>query len=431
MFRYIRNHIADMFRVYCREFYIVFHDYGLIIFFAFLPIAYPVIYSLIYNPEVVRDVPMVVVDHDRTALTREMVRKIDACQEAWVKGYATDLNEARHAMNSQECYAILEIPEGFSKKVGNGEQGNAVMFCEMSLLLRYRGFLVATTNVMQDMGSELLLQKIDEIAPLVETISQGDLLPISNVSLGNIKNGFDSFIMPGVVILILHQCIILASGMAGGARRENPAKVGYIPYNEGRFISSAMVGKILCYMTILLFPIIYIIHYIPLMFSFPMAGNTWEIFAFLLPMVLACFGLAFCVQGVVWERESIFVIWVVTSVIFLFLSGLTWPRYGMSPTWKFISGLVPATWGIEGFIKMNTNGATLSQVADCYRNLWILAALYMVLGYCVQRWVMRPDVLKCSRQYLALDKARRAHAEAVAAGNTGESSVEDTEPVQN
>ena len=44
------------------------------------------------------------------------LRNIDACREARVIGYAADLNEARHAMNSHKCYAILEIPEGFGKK---------------------------------------------------------------------------------------------------------------------------------------------------------------------------------------------------------------------------------------------------------------------------------------------------------------------------
>ena len=96
------------------------HDKGLLLFFGFLPFVYPVLYSLIYNPEVVREVEMIVVDHDRTPLSREMVRKIDACEQAWVMGYATDLAEAREAMNRGDCYAILEIPEGFERKVGRG-----------------------------------------------------------------------------------------------------------------------------------------------------------------------------------------------------------------------------------------------------------------------------------------------------------------------
>lgn len=395
--------IRQLFDVYCREFKIVIKDPGIVLFFLFLPLAYPVIYSLIYNPEVVRDVKMVVVDNDRSSISRELVRNLDATQEAWVIGYASDLAEARHAMNSHKCFAILEIPDGFGKHLGRGEQANAIMYCDASLLLRYRGFLVATTGVSQEMGAEILAEKINEVAPLAGTIASGDIMPIENISMGNIENGFDSFIMPGVLILILHQCIILASGMAGGAKRERPRLIGYDPYNEQPSILMTMAGQMLCYITILALPIIYLVHYVPLMFAFPMAGQFSEIIMFLVPMVLACLGLGFIFQGIVWERESVFVLWVVTSVVFLFLSGLTWPRYAMAPFWKFLSGCVPATWGVEGFIRMNTNGASLAQVSTAYINLWILAAIYLTGAYCVQRWVVRPAILK---GYDAYEKTR-------------------------
>ena len=137
---------------YIKEMKLISHDIGIILFLAFLPLAYPIIYSLIYNPEQVRDVRMVVVDHDRSALSRELVRNLDATQEIRIIGYAADLGEGKHAMNSHKCYGILEIPEGFEKKVGRGESSPAVLYSEMSLLLRYRGFLVATTNVAQAMG---------------------------------------------------------------------------------------------------------------------------------------------------------------------------------------------------------------------------------------------------------------------------------------
>lgn len=400
--------LRQLLDVYCREFKLVIHDQGIILFFLFLPLAYPVIYSLIYNPELVRDVRMVVVDHDRSARSRELVRNLDATQEAYVIGYAADLNEARHAMNSHDCYAILEIPGGFGRKIGRGEQADAVIYCESSLLLRYKAFLMAATGVSSEMGAQILTEKINGIAPLAETIANGDVMPLEYVSLGNLESGFDSFIMPGVIILILHQCIILAAGMAGGARREYPCLAPWNVPGRRPGIAVTMAGQMACYLTILLFPMIYLVHYVPLMFSFPMAGSFFEILMFLLPMVLACLGLGFIVQGVVRERESIFVIWVATSVVFLFLSGLTWPRYAMAPVWKIMGDCIPATWGMEGFIRMNANGASLYQVSHDYISLWILAGVYLAGAYCVQRWVVRPSVVN---GYDAYEAVRRRTAE--------------------
>ncbi len=392
--RRLKNCILGLFDVYCREFKLVLSDAGIILFFSFLPLVYPIIYSLIYNPELVKDVPLVVVDNDRTPLSRELVRNLDACDQAWVKGYAADLNEARHAMASKECFAILEIPEGMERKVGRDESAPAVMYCDMTLLLRYRGFLVAATNVMQAMGAELLTEKVNEVAPLAETLVTGDLLNIENINMGNIQGGFDTFIMPGVIILILQQCIILAAGMAGGAKRERRRLTGYNPVNMTHSVLATMIGQALCYITVLALPIIFMIHYVPLIFSFPMVGKTIEEIAFILPMVLASVGLGLTFQAFVTEREAVFVSWVVTSLVFLLLSGLIWPRYDMPQPWHALSAICPATWGVEGFVKMNANGSTLAQVRTEYINLWILAAVWWTAAYCVQRWVVRPAELK-------------------------------------
>lgn len=374
------------------EFKLIFHDPGIILFLAFLPLAYPVIYSLIYNPELVKDVPFVVVDDDRTAESRELVRSIDACDEARLAGYAADMGEARRAMDSHECFAILEIPAGFSRKLGRAETAPAVIYCDMSLLLRYRGFLVATTEVMQEMGSSLLTTDINTELPLAETIVTGDLLPINNVSMGNIRNGFDSFIMPGVLILILHQCILLALGMSGGARYEKSRRRRYVPGWNSRYVLGGMIGRSISYFIILLAPAVYMLYYVPLMFRFPMAGSLPEELLFIFPMVLACFGMGFVFQAFVTQRESVFVSWVVTSIIFLLLSGLIWPRYDMPEGWRFISGLLPSTWGVEGFIKMNANGADLAQVRHEYIMLWLLAAAWWTAGWISQKFAVIPSV---------------------------------------
>lgn len=377
-------------KTYTRELKLIISDAGILLFLAFLPIVYPVIYSLIYNPELVRDVKMVVVDHDRTALSRELTRNIDATQEVNIIGYASNLGEAKKAMHSHECFGILEIPEGFERKVGRGESSPAVLYSDMSLLLRYRAFLVATTNVTQEMGGKLMTENLSRTIPIAETIVTGDPMGVENVSLGNLESGFDSFVMPGVLILIIQQCLVLAIGMSGGAKREKPWKFIHTEATRGKDIFFSMLGEGLAYITIIILPVIYVVHYVPLMFSFPMAGDNWEIMLFILPLIIASIALGLCFQSLCRERESVFVMWVITSVAFLFLSGLTWPRFAMSGFWRFLSELIPATFGVDGFIRMNTNGASLAQVSEDYIGLWILAAVYTAVAFIVQKFVVMP-----------------------------------------
>lgn len=380
--------------VYCREFKAVLHDPGIMVFLILLPLAYPVLYSLIYNEEIARNISTVVVDNDRSERSREYVRNLNATQAIWVKGYAANMAEAKRAMFDHECYAIVEIPEGFDKDIGNGVQTHSTIFVESSLMLRYRNIFLAASQVSQAMGSEILSEKIEGIAPLAETYVTGDPLPVENVALGNIRSGFGTFIMGGVLMVIIQQCIVLAVGMSGGAKRERPSLIGYNPVEQVDSTVITMLGQILCYCTFLAFPFIFVVHYVPLIFEFPMVNEGIEVFAFIIPFILASFGLGYIIQAFIWERESIFVIWVPTSIIFLFCSGLTWPRSSMYGFWHWLSDAVPATWAVNGFLNMHENGSSLADVSGSYINLWICAAVYLAIGYCVQRWVMRPSIRK-------------------------------------
>lgn len=393
IFKAIARNFRALGESFALEFKHIIHDQGVVLFFLFLPLAYPIIYSLIYNPELVRDVTVVVVDHDMTARSRELVRDFDATQGARVIGYAADMSEARRAFDSHECYAILEIPRGFERNIGRGEQSQAQLYCDMSLLLRYRSLLFSATDLSLDMSSRIQAADIKDLGA-ASVMAKSDPMPITAAELGNLQSGFDSFVMPGVLILILQQCIVLAVGMMGGARFET-ARRGINPVNAmGGATLVTMIGRMACYMVILALPVIWLTHFVPLIFKFPMAGDMLSIFAFLLPLILASICLGFIMQAFTTERESIFIIWVATSLIFLFLSGLTWPRYAMPPFWSFVSDLVPATWGVNGFILMNANGASLADVAPCYEILWLQAAGYFVLAWLIHRFWLRPHLTR-------------------------------------
>ena len=75
---YIKNWFAALGRVFRRELRHVIKDPGVLLFFIALPLAYPVVYTLIYNPEVVRKLPVAVVDESMSAASRDFIRKASA-----------------------------------------------------------------------------------------------------------------------------------------------------------------------------------------------------------------------------------------------------------------------------------------------------------------------------------------------------------------
>ena len=70
--------LNDICAVWRDEMKSVLGDEGVLIFFVLVPLAYPLLYSWIYNNETVREVPVVVVDQSNSVESRQFVRMADA-----------------------------------------------------------------------------------------------------------------------------------------------------------------------------------------------------------------------------------------------------------------------------------------------------------------------------------------------------------------
>ncbi len=386
MIKAIRNWFGGVSRTFAREFSLVFHNTGVMIFFFFLPVVYPIVYTLIYNPEVVRDLPVVVVDECRTSQSRTLTRQADATEAIRVIGYAADMNEARKAMNEKECYGILQIPADYAKRIGRGEQGVVAFYGEMSLLMRYRSFVAALSDLQLETGAEIRQETLQALGAS-GSASMGMPVKSQSYFIGDPTQGFASFVIPGIVVLILQQSMILGVTMLGGAASERRRKNGGIdPLAIKTSTTASMIGKMLCYLVIYMPLTIYILHIVPLMFDLPHLGNPLDYLPFILPMMIASIFLGMTAQIFVKERETSMIVVVFTSVIFLFISGLTWPRYAMSDAIRLLSDCIPATWGVQGSLQINSNGATLADTSTPYTMLWLLSAIYFLSAYLTHRF---------------------------------------------
>lgn len=360
------------------------------LFFIFLPLAYPVIYTLIYNPELVREVPVAVVDNSRTAASRQFIRVASAAPAIKIYDYVPDMAEAKRLMAEHKIFGIILIPENYSRDIGNGVPAHVTFYSDMSLFLRYREFTAQMADVQMEMTTQITHARTDELG--IESMFAGDAgLPVNSESnfLGDTDQGFASFVIPGIVVLILQQSMLLGITLLGGTSRERRRKNGGIdplePDNESP--TAVIWGKAL-FFTIFYFAFtIYNLRIIPEMFSLPHYGRAVEYLIYIFPMLLAT---AFLGQGLVIltkERESPFLLIVATSVVFLFLSGLIWPRYAMGRLWYWLGNFIPATWGIEGFVRINANSATIADNSLQYIAMWALVLLYMLFAWWTLKYI--------------------------------------------
>lgn len=387
-FNNIASWFVSLFRVWRREFYLVFNDAGVMLFFFALPTLYPIVYTLIYNPEIVEKMPVVVVDDSRSALSRDFVRKLGATQSAKIEGYASNMAEARRCFDEHKVFAVVHIPRDYAKNIVNGRQGVVDFYCNVALLLRYRAYLQDLTNLQLALGQEIQINKVESYGLLGEAtgLAQGSPINSESIMLGDPTSGFASFVIPGILVLILQQSMILGVMMlAGGASERRRRNFGVDPLAVPAGAATQVVGKTLCYLALYIPLTLYILHIVPTMFSLPHVGNIWHELMLMTPMIIAAALMGITFSPLVTEREASMPVFVFTSVMFLFLSGLTWPRYAMNRFWQLVGDMVPATWGVEGFIRINSNGATLAEQREPYLMMWGLVVIYFITAWVICR----------------------------------------------
>lgn len=389
--------ILNIFQIWYREIGNIFRDKGIMIFILFVPLAYPLLYSYVYTNEVVRDVPVAVVDESESALSRELLRKMDASPDMKIAGYCNNMEEAREMVRRHEAYGIIRIPESLTTDLAHGDQTTIGVYCDMSSMLYYKALILTATNVSLEVNKDIKISRY--IKGTTERQDEINKTPIDYdyVSLYNPQSGFAAFLIPPVLMLIIQQTLLLGIGMSMGNSRErhNGSVIPFHPWYKNPV--HIVIGKALPYFMLYMVLGVYMFAVVTDMFTLPQLGHYTTFIAFIVPYLLACIFLAMILSAFIYRREDSILLLVFLSVPLLFLSGLSWPSSAMPGFWKYVSYLFPSTFGLNGYVRITATGASFGDIRTEYMALWIQAGVYFLLAC----WFYRRQILAIARRFKA------------------------------
>ena len=375
----------SVFYICQKELKAVFKDQGVLIFFLLVPLAYPLLYAFIYTGEVVREVPAAVVDMNKSTLSREFIRKVDATPDVKIQSHCADMEEAKLLLKESKVYGVIYIPESFSSDITKGIQTQVTLYCDMSGMLYYKAILTASTEVSLKMNKAIKVKRAGNTTDRQDEISATPIT-YEAVNLFNPQAGYASFLLPAVLILIIQQTLLLGVGLSAGTARENNRVRDLVPLSrQYQGTLRIVLGKSSAYFIIYAIVSAYILCVVPKIFSLVQIAQAGTLAAFILPYVLSCIFFAMTCSIFIHHREACMMIYVFTSVPLLFISGVSWPGSAIPAFWRVISWMFPSTFGINGYIAINSMGATLDQVLPEFRALWIQTGVYFLTTCIVYR----------------------------------------------
>ncbi len=358
-------------------------DLGVIIFLFLLPLAYPLVYALIYGPETAHEIPIAVVDNSRSESSREYMRMLDATSQVNIASYSADLQEARRLADARDIFGILTLDRNFEEDIMSGKQSVVSLFMDMSSLLYYREILTAATNANLAFSEDLQRSAMGGATAKQMSIA---ISPVksSSISIYNPTSGFAIFIVPGIEVLIIQQALLLGVSVLAGTvyqeRRRRKLvgldikKVSYNPLSE-------VLGKAVAYILAATASTVWAVGCMPMLLDYISLGDIMTSVVFLTPFICASVFLAIALSTLFKSREIPMLVFIFMSIPLLFLSGISWPWDSISSFWKGVASIFPSTFAIQGIVYIKSCGANLSQVEPLFIKLWIQCIIYFCIAY--------------------------------------------------
>jgi ABC-2 type transport system permease protein len=363
----------------------IFTDPGVVVIFIVATLVYPLLYKAIYWNEQITDVPVAVVDLSQSAESRTFLHHWNASPDIRLTHTCNSIAEAEQLLREQKVHGIVYFPRDFASQLADPlGQAHISLYCDMSSFLYMKAIYLSCNQVMLESMRNIQIDRYESMGygrefswALVQDA------PYTETALYNPTGGYGSFLIPAVLVLILHQTLLFGICMLAGTARDDD-KVLYRVLGKGRVagVLRLILGRAAAYFTIYYALAAILLGLLPRLFDIPHIGDIGDILRFIVPYILACIFFSMTVSVFIRNRESGLVLLISTSLIFLFMAGISWPKEMMPAAWRYLSYFIPYTWGAHGFIHINSMGATLWSTRNEYISLWVLSGGYF-LATCV------------------------------------------------
>ncbi len=347
--------------------------FGGVIFYSFL-------YPLPYSQQLPRDQRIVVVDLDSSAISRKLIRMVDATPEVQISRYAGNMIDAQQAIVEDGLAGMLLIPKNFyrdlllNKKPTLSYAGDASYFLVYGKVVK--GLMTAGGTLTAAVKVKRLLIKGQALAAAKY---QYTAVNLSLQPVFNTTNGYVNYVVPAVFVLILHQTLLIGTGLLGVGQNENnvKAKTGYwrqVPVWQ--LITTRVFIFLLIYLLLAAYYFGFCFDY----YGISRLAEPLQIIQLAIPFLLATSLLGICISQLLPRRELVTALVILSSLPIIFTAGFVWPTNMLPSLLHDFFQLLPANPGIQAFLQLNQMGAEFYQIRPLWLQLWVQVVLYGLLA---------------------------------------------------
>ena len=314
------------------------HIYGfcMVVF----PLLAMVFFTSLMDEGLPQDMPVGVVDLDNTSTSRSLIRRLDGFQSSRVVARYPSVAEARRAIQQNEIYAFLYIPEGTTDALLSSRQPKISYYYNMASVMS-GSLLMKDLKTISNLGSAAVGQATMRAKGYTPAQIQAFLQPI-RIDLHQVSNPWTNYnvylstvLVPGVMMLFIFLITAYSLGMELKFGRGKE----WLALADNNIIV-AIFGKYLPQIAVWLLLIFGYEYYVFGILGFPHHGVGMLVLLGLLEVFAAVgFGIfAFGLMPSLRMSMSICSLWAVLSFS---MAGSAFPVMGMDGALQSLSWLFP------------------------------------------------------------------------------------------
>jgi len=359
----------------------VLADRGVFSLMIVAPVFYGVFYPQPYLGQLVRKIPIAVVDDDRTPLSRHLIQALDADEAVSVAVRAPALDVAQRALFDRRVFGILEIPPDTEREVLKGNHARIPAYVDSAYFLVFNRTLqgiaegAADTNI-ADISHGLRLDGAQATLALT-ALSPAELL---TEPLYNPTGGYASYVAPAAFVLIIQQTLLIGAATLTALGFERRPGIRVIAPGP-----TQLFGRGLAHLTIYVAALALFLVVLPHVYGFSTLGRVADLALFGAPFVLATSFMGQAAGSYFKHRETAVLVFVATTLPQFFLVGVSWPREMVPPALDQLRRIFPTESAIDGLVRIGQMGARLGEVRADWLYLWLLTVIYFGLAAAASR----------------------------------------------
>lgn len=343
-------------------------------------IMYSIIYPLPYANQVSRDIDIVVIDMDRSSLSRELVRMVDASADIEVIGQVTAVSDAEDMIKTKAVKGLLVVPEHFRRDVMMKKPVTLSLGGDASYFMTYSTIASGIIKAGGTLSAKIKIARLTVDKENMQLAQQQWRPAVLNLQpVFNPANGYLDYVVPAVLILILQQTLLIVSGILCGGQNEQARLTG-----KGYWLTASPVVLLLIrgmiFLGMYLLFSIYYFGFALEVYGINHLASAMDILRIVVPFILAVLFLGLALGQFYSQAETATQVVLFSSMPLLFSSGFIWPVAEI-PSWIVaISQVFPSTAAIQGLLQLNQMGADFALVAHFQTQLVWQACSYAALA---------------------------------------------------